>query len=124
MEIIRDLATLRPHASAVVALGNFDGVHLGHQAILKAAIERARALNGSAYALTFDPLPSKVLFPDQAPRLLLTPEDKIEMLRRSGIDGMIVIEFTREFSKVTPGPSRSIICSGESVRGRWWLDTV
>jgi riboflavin kinase/FMN adenylyltransferase len=101
MEIIRDLGTLRPQPSAVVALGNFDGVHLGHQAILRAAIDRARSIGGRAFALTFDPLPSKVLFPGHAPRLLLTLEDKLQLLERSGIDGVIVLEFTLELSKVT-----------------------
>jgi riboflavin kinase / FMN adenylyltransferase len=102
MEIIRDLEALRPHPFPVVALGNFDGVHVGHQAIIKAAIERAHAEHGSAFALTFDPLPAKVLLPERAPRLILAPEDKAELLRRSGIDGVIVVNFTLELSRLSP----------------------
>ncbi len=102
MEIIRDLDALARHPYPVVALGNFDGVHLGHRAIVKAAMDRARASGGSSFALTFDPLPAKLLFPDRAPKLLLLPEDKLELLRISGIDGVIVITFTREFSLVEP----------------------
>jgi riboflavin kinase/FMN adenylyltransferase len=102
MEIIRDLAALRPHTFPVVALGNFDGVHAGHQAILKTAIDRARSANGSAFALTFDPLPARVLFPDRAPQLILAPDDKLEFLRSSGINGVVVLEFTLELSRVTP----------------------
>ncbi|HYA36128.1 MAG TPA: bifunctional riboflavin kinase/FAD synthetase, partial [Candidatus Binataceae bacterium] len=84
------------------AIGNFDGVHLGHHAILKAAMDRARAAGGTAFALTFEPLPSKLLFPERAPKLIMLPEDKHELLRISGIDGVIVMKFTREFSKVPP----------------------
>lgn len=102
MEIIRDLADLRPHPYPVVALGNFDGVHAGHQGILRTAIERARADNGSAFAVTFDPTPAKVLAPDRAPLLILTPEDKLDLLSKSGIDSVIVINFTRELSQLTP----------------------
>ena len=68
MEIIRDLDALRPHPHPVTAIGNFDGVHLGHRAILKAAIDRARAAGGTAFALTFDPLPAKLLVPARAPQ--------------------------------------------------------
>ena len=100
MEIIRDLETIARHTYPVVAFGNFDGVHLGHRAILKAAMDRARAAGGTSFALTFDPLPSKVLFPERAPKLILVPEDKIELLRISGIDGVIVVHFTREFSNI------------------------
>jgi riboflavin kinase/FMN adenylyltransferase len=102
MEIIRDLSGLRPHPFPVVALGNFDGVHMGHQTILRTAIERAHAERGTAFALTFDPTPPKVLAPDRAPRLILTSGDKLEMLRRSGIDSVLVINFTRELSRLTP----------------------
>src|SRR6266851_828558 len=100
MEIIRDLDALPRYPYPVVALGNFDGVHLGHRTILKTAIDRARAEGGTAFALSFDPLPAKVLFPDRAPRLILTSEDKLELLRRSGLDGVLVLNFTRALSQI------------------------
>ena len=102
MEIIRDLETLTRHPYPVTAIGNFDGVHMGHRAILKAAIDRARAAAGTAFALTFDPLPAKLLFPDRAPALILIPDDKLELLRLSGIDGVIVIKFTLDLSMLPP----------------------
>ena len=102
MEIIHAIGKLPPHPHPVVALGNFDGVHLGHRAILKAAIDRAQAVAGTAFALTFDPLPAKVLAPARAPRLILAPEDKLELLRASGIDGVIVVEFTPALSRLAP----------------------
>jgi riboflavin kinase/FMN adenylyltransferase len=102
MEIIRDLEALVRHPYPITAIGNFDGVHLGHRAILKAAIERARAAGGTAFALTFDPLPAKLLAPARAPRLILTPDDKLELLRRSGIDGVIVLNFTLDLSMLSP----------------------
>jgi riboflavin kinase/FMN adenylyltransferase len=102
MQIIRDLSGFARPKFAVVALGNFDGVHTGHQAILRTAIERAREQGGVAFALTFDPLPMKVLAPHRAPRTILASEDKIELLRLSGIDGVIVLTFTLELSRLTP----------------------
>src|ERR1700690_46369 len=102
MEIIRAIDQLPPHPHPVVALGNFDGVHLGHRAILKAAIDRTRAAGGTAFALTFDPLPAKLLVPSRAPGLILAPNDKLELLRLSGIDGVIVINFTLDLSWLAP----------------------
>jgi len=102
MELVHDPEALRAFTYPVVALGNFDGVHAGHQAILRTAIERVRTSGGHAFALTFEPNPARVLAPDHAPRLILTPEDKIELLRSSGIDGVLVLEFTRELSRLTP----------------------
>jgi len=102
MEIIRDLEALARHPYPVTAIGNFDGVHLGHRAILKAAIDHARAAGGTAFALTFDPLPAKLLAPARAPRLILTPDDKLETLRLSGIDGVIVLDFTLALSLLSP----------------------
>jgi riboflavin kinase/FMN adenylyltransferase len=102
MEIIRLKDGLPPHPWPVVALGNFDGVHLGHRSIVQRAIARARAAAGTAFVLTFYPTPAKVLAPERAPRLILTPEDKLELLRRSGIDGVIVADFTPELSRLAP----------------------
>ncbi len=102
MEIIRDINALVPYPFPVLAMGNFDGVHIGHQAIVRAAIERARATGGSALAVTFDPLPAKVLNPIGAPQLIMTPEDKHELLRSLGLDGVIVLTFSRELSMLSP----------------------
>ncbi|HVN64091.1 MAG TPA: bifunctional riboflavin kinase/FAD synthetase [Candidatus Binataceae bacterium] len=117
MEIIRGLKGLTRRPYPVAALGNFDGVHLGHRAILKTAADRAHAKSGTAYAITFEPAPARVLFPERAPRLILTPEDKLEFLRQSGIDGVIVLEFTRELSQLEPRDFvREYLIAGIGVR--------
>jgi riboflavin kinase / FMN adenylyltransferase len=102
MEIIRDINWLGRQPYPVATIGNFDGLHLGHHAILRAVIDRARAAGGTAFAITFDPLPAKFLFPERAPELIMVPDDRFELLRLSGIDGVIVLPFTHELSLVEP----------------------
>ncbi len=102
MEVIRELHLLPVLDHPVLALGNFDGVHLGHRAILKAAIDRAHGARGKAFALTFDPLPAKVLAPQRAPLMLMTTEDKLEYLRDSGLDGVLVLPFDLALSRLAP----------------------
>ena len=86
MELIRDLDKIEPRfKGGVVSVGVFDGVHLGHQKVLGRAVERARELGITSVAFTFHPHPLEVLRPDEAPPLIQTFGQKLEMLRRIGI---------------------------------------
>ena len=105
MQVIRGSDAIdRTLVSPVLTVGNFDGLHLGHQAILGKVVERARALGGEAIVYTFDPHPRKVLRSQQAPRLLTTLEQKLELLALGGADVAIVEPFTAEFAR-TPAES-------------------
>jgi riboflavin kinase/FMN adenylyltransferase len=79
-----------------VAVGNFDGVHRGHQALAAAAVEEAERAGGTAAVLTFDPHPARVLQPQRAPSTLMTLDQKAEALAALGIHHLAVCEFTRE----------------------------
>lgn len=85
----------------VIAIGNFDGVHRGHQAVLRQVRERAEALDATSVAITFDPHPVRVLRPDQAPKLITPLPQKLDLLAATGIDATVVIPFTREFSHLS-----------------------
>lgn len=86
----------------VLALGNFDGLHRGHMKIIDRVRRRAGERGGTPAAMTFEPHPPRVLRPDKAPPLLMTRDQKIEALARSGMDGVAVIRFTRELSEMDP----------------------
>jgi riboflavin kinase/FMN adenylyltransferase len=99
MRTIRDLASFPPDAPpAVAALGVFDGVHLGHRAILTAAVARARDLALPAVACTFDPHPMKILQPDRAPTLIVSLEERLALIAGLGIDTAVVLAFTPELA--------------------------
>ena len=87
---------------STVAIGNFDGIHLGHQAILQAAVSRARELGAIATALTFDPLPQKVLRPETAPQRVTTNEQRVECFAKLGMDAAVVLPFTLDLAKLSP----------------------
>jgi len=97
LNIYRQLADLpTPTAPVVATIGNFDGVHLGHQGVIAEVIDRARFLGGHSLAITFDPHPARVLRPEQ-PLPLLTPlPQKLELLEATGIDATLVLPFTDE----------------------------
>ena len=103
MRILHDLADLARKVPRVsLAAGTFDGVHRGHQRVLRAAVARARALGGEAWALTFDPHPLAVLDPARAPALLTPPELRNTFLEKAGLDGVVVLPFTPELAALSP----------------------
>ncbi|MGJ8678657.1 MAG: bifunctional riboflavin kinase/FAD synthetase [Akkermansiaceae bacterium] len=95
---LEDLANI--DAPLHLALGVFDGVHIGHQAVIKAAVDAAQLDGGVAAVLTFDPHPIRVLAPHVAPqRILANLNHKNELLNKQGVDLMIVISFTKAFAE-------------------------
>ncbi|MBO8158310.1 bifunctional riboflavin kinase/FAD synthetase [Thermosyntropha sp.] len=103
MEIVREIYNLPSYDKPLyLALGNFDGIHVGHQKLIGQAIEQAHSNNGLAAAFIFDPHPSRVINPSKAPKLLLSKERKAEMLENMGLDVLIYNSFTDEISKWTP----------------------
>ncbi|MDR0970473.1 MAG: bifunctional riboflavin kinase/FAD synthetase [Lentimicrobiaceae bacterium] len=100
MKIYHNINDFKPVPNPIVTVGTFDGVHLGHQAILKKMIDEARKIGGETVVLTFYPHPRQVLHGDNSLRIT-SQEKKIELLDQLGIDNLIVINFTKEFSRTT-----------------------
>lgn len=101
MEIYWDLKTVRRSENSVLTVGTFDGVHQGHQYLIRELKTRAKKVDGQATLVTFRPHPQLVLSARDRPRLriLTTVEEKLELLEETGLDRVVVIPFTREFSQ-------------------------
>jgi riboflavin kinase/FMN adenylyltransferase len=103
MTVLHSVADLaRVPGPLFLAIGVFDGVHLGHQAVLKQALDDARKGGGSAVAVTFDPHPVRVLRPDLAPRLLTSTPHKLRLIGDFGIERLLVIPFDLAFAATPP----------------------
>lgn len=100
MEILRNLDRPLGVARPVLMLGNFDGVHLGHQALIGSAVADAKAIDGRAVVFTFSPHPLQVLAPERAPRLILTEADKLALLEAYGAEIAIVQKFDLDFAHI------------------------
>jgi riboflavin kinase/FMN adenylyltransferase len=100
MERLHGLEALpRPDGRAVITVGFFDGVHLGHRAVLRRTVDAARERRVPSVAVTFDRHPREVLTPGKEPRLLTTVERKADLIEEAGIDALLVLAFTDEFSR-------------------------
>jgi riboflavin kinase/FMN adenylyltransferase len=103
MEILRSISDLsRLPGPLFVAIGVFDGVHLGHQAVISTSAEHARATNGTPVVVTFDPHPEKVLRPEAAPHLLTATRHKIALIRDLGVEHLLIIPFDKQFAATEP----------------------
>jgi len=87
----------------VATIGNFDGHHIGHKALLETVVQAARRAQGTALAVTFDPHPAKILAPQADLRFLTSFEDKLARFEEAGIDEVVFLEFNEAFAKLSPG---------------------
>jgi len=85
----------------VATIGNFDGMHVGHQQIVRGIVDRARELGRPSAVITFNPHPLTIVAPDRVPKQILTLGQKEELLREMGVDAMLIVPFTHEFSRWT-----------------------
>src|ERR1051325_10376069 len=102
MKVATSLADADISHSSVISIGNFDGLHLGHRAILKTVVQRARELGVQSVAMTFSPHPIRFLAPERAPRLISTLDQKIRLIEGLGIDVLFIAQFDEPFSRLSP----------------------
>lgn len=102
MKIYNNFSDFVKVPNAIVTIGTFDGVHLGHQAILKDMVKTAKDIGGETVVITFYPHPRQVLNINAANlRFITTQEEKLQLLEKSGVDNVVVVNFTKEFSRVS-----------------------
>jgi riboflavin kinase/FMN adenylyltransferase len=102
MKIFDHLDKIRkPFKNAVITIGNFDGVHIGHQALFHEVIEKAEAIDGTSIAMTFEPHPVRVLKQNGHPPLITLYEQKTELIERTGIDILICVPFNKAFASMS-----------------------
>ena len=121
MQIVRHLDDPGlPLSASVVTLGNFDGIHLGHQALIGGAVSEAKKLAIPSVVLTFEPHPLKVLAPERAPQMLLAHKDKIHLLQALGVDVVVIQSFDLSFARLSADEFvRSILVNRLHAKKVW-----
>jgi len=103
METVRSISELsKLRGPLFLAIGVFDGMHLGHQAVISTSAEHARSVNGTPVVVTFDPHPEKILRPATAPHLLTATQHKIGLIRDLGVGHLLIIAFDKRFAATEP----------------------
>jgi len=116
--VFRSLAEVPPDfGPCATTIGNFDGVHVGHQTLMWSAVEIARARGWKPAVLTFNPHPAKVVAPDRAPRIIMTLDERAEVMGEIGIEEVLMLPFTPEVSRWSPEEFvRTVLVDAMKVR--------
>jgi len=102
MKVYRSLQQLPVFTKAVLTIGTFDGVHMGHQQIIHQLLQEAIETGGESVLISFYPHPRKILQPDKMIPQLTTLEERIELLKKQGLDNLVVVQFNKEFAQQPP----------------------
>jgi riboflavin kinase / FMN adenylyltransferase len=118
MEILRSISELEKlRGPLFLAIGVFDGLHLGHQAVISTSARHAHSADGTPVVVTFDPHPEKILRPEKAPHLLTATQHKMTLIRDLGVGHLLIIKFDKEFA-ATPAETfvEELVAHGKSLR--------
>lgn len=102
MEIVRDINDFNMNTHTSVALGNFDGLHIGHKKLIKTLVAESQKNSTKSLVFTFHPHPLKILAPEKAPKTITSLKEKIQLIKNLNVDILVLITFTHSFSKITP----------------------
>ncbi len=102
MKIYNDISEVELNKNTILSLGTFDGIHIGHQQIIKTVVEKASLNQRRNFLITFYPHPRSIISKDASVKLLTTSEEKISILETLGIKNLLIIKFTEEFSQIAP----------------------
>jgi riboflavin kinase/FMN adenylyltransferase len=109
----------KPLKPAIVTIGNFDGVHLGHQKLIHQVADRARALGMCSLAVTFEPHPEQILFPERKLSHLSSSEEKVDILHANGMDDVWVCPFTTELARLEPEDFMRMVAERQPMSELW-----
>ncbi len=119
MKVIRDLTQAETDRETVLTIGAFDGLHLGHQELLRQLMRRAYQTDRCGGMVTFDPLPRTILRPDDNTTCLTTTEDKIHLLSQWGLDLLVILPFTRKLAQTSARDFTQRLCTHLRMAELW-----